>query len=95
MSGEEKTYSIALRVRRITYEDSYIAVPVTPEITQKNEDGTIGINAEAFFAEAIRISKDSRVEWKVEGSQSEPHSEQRDTPEGRRKYDAFYSSDEV
>lgn len=92
MAEEAKTYSLALRVRRITFEDAYVAVPVTTDITKQNEDGTIGINAEAFFAEAIRISQDPRVEWKVEGSQSEPHPEQRDMPQGRRKFDAFYEA---
>lgn len=93
MSEEGRTYSIALRVRRITFEDAYVAVPVTSGITKQNEDGTVGINAEAFFAEAIRVSRDPRVEWKVESSQSEPHPEQREMPEGRRKFDAFYAGE--
>lgn len=91
MSEEEKTYSIALRVRRITLEDAYVAVPLTSDITKQNEDGTVGIDVEAFLAEAIRVSQDPRVEWKLESSQSEPHPEQQEAPEGRRKFDAFYA----
>jgi len=95
MSEDQRTYSIALRVRRVTYEDAYVAVPVTSEITKKNEDGTVGINPEAFFAEAIRISQSPRVEWKIETCQAEPHPEQQDMPEGRKKFDAFYSAGEA
>jgi len=93
MNEEQKTYSIALRVRRVTYEDAYVAVPVTSDITKSNADGSVGIDAEAFFAEAIRVSQDPRVEWKTESCQTEPHPEQRDLPDGRRKFDAFYSSE--
>jgi hypothetical protein len=93
MSEEKNTYSIALRVRRTTFEDAYVAVPVTEGITKQNEDGTVGINVEAFLAEAIRISQDPRVEWKIESRHSEPHPEQCPMPDGRSKFDAFYASE--
>jgi hypothetical protein len=35
-SNAMSTYSIALRVRRVTYEDIYIAVPVTDVIMRKS-----------------------------------------------------------
>jgi hypothetical protein len=90
MSEPTQTYSLMLRVRRITYEDAYVAVPVTEAIVRQREDGTSGIDADAFIAEAIRISQDPRVEWQVESSQVEPHPMQGPKPDGRQSFDAFY-----
>jgi hypothetical protein len=42
------TYSIALRLRRVTYEDAYIAVPVTDAIVKKAEDGSFRIDPAAM-----------------------------------------------
>ncbi len=90
MSKKSDTVSIALRIRRVTYEDAYVAVPVTDAITKQNEDGSVGIDIEAFFAEAIRISKDPRVEWQIETCETEPHPTQGPTPDDRESFDAFY-----
>ncbi len=91
VSKDPSSYSIALRVRRVTYEDAYVAVPVTEAIMKKKEDGKPGIDFEKLVAEGIRISKDSRVEWQVEESKTEPHQIQQAAPEGRKSFDAFYS----
>jgi hypothetical protein len=86
------TYSIALRVRRVTYEDAYIAVPVTDAIVRKKEDGSLGVDPEAMCAEGIRISQDSRVEWQIESTNTEVHPIQQAAPEGRKKLDTFYDA---
>ena len=86
------TLSIALRLRRATYEDAYIAVPVTDAIVKPKPDGSKGIDPEAFLAEGLRIGKDSRVEWQVESSKAEPHPVQQAAPEGRKTLDT--ASDE-
>jgi hypothetical protein len=91
---ENATYSLALRVRRTVTEDAYVAVPVTEAIMKIKEDGKLGIDMDKFVAEAIRISKDSRVEWKVEESKTEPHEIQQPLPEGRKSFDAYYSDGE-
>ena len=75
---------------RVTYEDAYVAVPVTDAITKQNEDGSAGIDTEAFFAEAIRISNDPRVEWKLEACETEPHPTQAPMPEDRQSFEEFY-----
>jgi hypothetical protein len=92
MKEEPKTYSLTLRVRRTTYEDAYVSVPVTSAILKQKEDGTLGIDFEAFVAEAVRISQDPRVEWKVEEHKTEPHPIQGPKPEDRRSFDAFYAN---
>jgi hypothetical protein len=82
--------SILLRVRRVTYEDAYIAVPATDTIMKKNPDGTASVDFDAFVAEAIRISKDKRVQWEVESSKTEAHPTQQPRPKNRTVLDAFY-----
>jgi hypothetical protein len=93
MSDGPQTYSIMLRVRRVTVEDAYVAVPVTDSILIPDGEGTARINFDAFVAEAIRIGDDPRVEWQVESTTTESHPVQRPLPDGRRSFDAHYADD--
>ena len=95
MSEEQKTYSIALRLRRVIYEDAYVAVPVTNAIMKANDDGTGSIDFEAFVAETIRIGENEGVDWKFEESHSEAHPLQGPCPEDRHTFDAYYSQNDV
>lgn len=79
-------------MRRVTYEDAYIAIPVTDAIVRKAEDGSLRIDTDAMRAEGIRISQDIRVEWQVESVKTEPHPIQQAPPEGRKKLDTFYDA---
>ncbi len=91
MTGEQKTVSITLRLRRVIYEDAYVAVPVTNAIIKVNEEGRGSIDFDAFVGEAIRIGEDARVEWKAEEMRIEAHPLQGPVPEGRFLFDAYYS----
>jgi hypothetical protein len=93
MNENPKTYSIMLRLRRVTVEDAYVAVPVTGSILVPDEEGTLRVNPDAFVTEAIRISGDPRVEWQVESTTTEPHPVQGPLPEGRQSFDAHYADD--
>jgi hypothetical protein len=77
-------------MRRVIYEDAYVAVPVTEALMTKKEDGSFGLDTSAFEAEAIRISHDPRVEWQVESSHLELHPTQQPMPDDRRCLDTFY-----
>lgn len=90
MSESSETYSIALRLRRVVHEDAYVAVPVTDAILRKAGDGSLQIDFDAFVAEAVRISRDSRVEWRVEESTVEAHPMQGPIPDDRTCFDAFH-----
>ena len=81
-----KTYSIALRLRRVIYEDAYVRVPVTAAVIEERKDGTRGINFDALVAEGIRIGGDKRTEWKFESSTSECHPLQQAPPEDRLRF---------
>jgi hypothetical protein len=84
------TYSIALRLRRATYEDAYVAVPVTDAIMEKKADGSRAIDTEALFAAGVRIGQDSRVEWRAESTSIELHPVQQPRPDGRQSVDTYY-----
>ena len=91
MSEEQKTCLIALHVRRVIHEDAYVSVLVTDAITKANADGTASIDFEAFVAEAIRLSENEGVDWKVEESKTEPHPVQGPLPEGRQAFSSYHS----
>lgn len=82
--------SIALRVRRVTYEDAYVSVPISDAILKK-DGAKQSINFEAFVAKAIEMSKDKRVEWKVESSNIEAHPTQQQAPPERKRFDGISS----
>ena len=86
-SNGKNTYSIAIRLRRVTYEDAYLSVPVTDRITEKKVDGSYGIDFKKFVAEGIKLSHDPRVEWKVETINLEPHPSQNPLPKDRKTFD--------
>ncbi len=90
MSDKFETYSIMLRILRVTYEDAYIAVPVTNALMKKKEDGSFELDVDALVSEALRISDAQQVEWQVESSKKEPHPTQMPKPENRKLFDAFY-----
>jgi hypothetical protein len=92
MDKSGRSYSFLLRLRRVTTEDAYVYVPVTSQLMQPEPeaDGTFRMNPEAFLAEALRIGQDSRVEWRVEATETEPHPTQRPQPEDRYCFDPFH-----
>jgi len=93
MSDTEETYSIQFRVRRVTYEDAYVAVPVTEKIINRDEEDGGRIDIDALVAEAIRISGNEAADWQIEATELEPHPTQAPMPEGRRLYDAIVEVD--
>jgi hypothetical protein len=96
MENSPKTYSIMYRMRRITTEDAYVSVPVTSDLMKPEPaaDGTFRLNTDALLAAALRISRDPRVEWRVESNETAPHPIQRPKPEDRTTFDPFYFQSE-
>lgn len=78
-----------MRVRRVTIEDAYVGVPATSAIIKKQDDGSFRIDPKLLIAEARRISKDKRTEWKIESTEIEPHPTQQHVPKDRKAFDAI------
>jgi hypothetical protein len=92
VADSRKTYSIMFRLRRVTAEDAYVAVPVTAELMnpEPTADGTFRLNTDSLWAEALRIGEDPRVEWRTESIATEPHPVQGPKPEDRKSLDPYY-----
>lgn len=87
MPQEPNTYSIQIRLSRITLEDAYVSVPVTDAITLEKEDGTLGIDFEKLKREAVKWGMDPRVEWQVENLTIDLHATQGARPAERNSFD--------
>jgi hypothetical protein len=85
---DDKTYSIALRLRRVIYTDVYVTVFVDDKITQEREDGTQGIDWDKLVAEAIMTSEREDADWQVESVAIEVHPIQQAKPDGRASIDS-------
>ena len=91
--SQETNVSIALRLQKITYQDAYIAVPLTESVLSEKEDGTLGIDFEKLLQEAIRISSNPKVDWQIENELIEAHKIQKTAPEDRTKFDPLTKED--
>lgn len=80
------TYSIQLRIKRTTVEDAFVSVPVTSSMMKEKEDGNLGIDGDKLLEQALKLGKESGVEWKVEDVTIEPHGLQGPKPEDRKEF---------
>ena len=85
MTDKEKTFSIALRLRRVIYEDAYVGVPVTDAFMKTSDTGEGEIDFELFFAEAVRIGSDPRVDEAAHPTERDGVECVRDVPTRRRR----------
>lgn len=81
------THSIQARVRRVTIEDAFVAVPVTEAVLKEQPDGSFRLDGEAVFRQATRIAADPRVPWQAESIELVPHPTQSPRPEDRELFD--------
>ena len=62
MPPPERTYSIAVRIRRTVIEEVHVSVPVTDEVvTDDHLDGA------KIFVEALKIGATGTHRWRAEG----------------------------
>jgi hypothetical protein len=69
-----ESYSISVRLRRVTMEEGYVSVPVTDAIMQREiqADGTYRIDPDKLVAEAARLGAEL-TDWQVEEQQISMH----------------------
>jgi hypothetical protein len=75
------TYSVSLRLRRITVEYAYVSVPVTDAIMQTDDHGELKtdekrytrIDVEKMVQRGIDIARSGQTRWYPEEEKVEPH----------------------
>jgi hypothetical protein len=81
MDETPRTYSISVRLQRITTEETYLSVPVDEAIMQDEvaADGNHRIDPAKLWAEATRLAEQS-ADWTTEDRQVIPHPIQQAPP---------------
>ena len=88
MSDDNQPYSIQLRLRWEITQDAYVSVLVDERLVTEQADGSFRLDPEKLVAEALRISHDPRLDWRVESSHTEPHPLQTVKPDERSVLDS-------
>jgi hypothetical protein len=81
----DATYSIAVRVRRVTTEDAYVRVPVTDEVmaADLDADGHRHLDGGKVMALARRLAAAGDAGWEVQEQDIDLHPIQNAPPDGR------------
>ena len=75
------SYSVSLRLRRVTVEYAYVRVPVTGEIMQTDETGTVKADEQGhvhidpgkMVQRGIDLARSGPTRWYPEEETIEPH----------------------
>lgn len=62
-----KTFSVSVRLKRVTIETAYVSVPLFPELLEPNFDQSGTIDAEKLMQDAVRLGHHPSTVWTVEG----------------------------
>jgi hypothetical protein len=79
--ASEATYSISLRLRRITVEYAYVNVPIAGDVVKPDAQGVGRIDVEEMTRRAVAMGDRPEVVWYLEEQRIEPHPLQK-APEG-------------
>lgn len=71
------TYSIQIRMQRVSTDHCFISVPVTSDVIDPQPDGTGRINPVRLTEEAIKLAASQDVLWLSEKLEIQPHPIQR------------------
>ncbi|GAA3211340.1 hypothetical protein ACFO1B_34355 [Dactylosporangium siamense] len=85
MPPPDATYSIVVRVRRVTTEDAYVRVPVTDAVmaADLDADGHRHLDGGKVMAEARRLAGSGTAAWQVQEQEIDLHPVQDTPPDGR------------
>ena len=69
MTGK-RTYSISFRLRRTTYEEAFVSVPVTDDLWQvtPDEQGRIHLDSNKAMEVALSLGARPEICWRLEGT---------------------------
>lgn len=74
LDSNQPTFSVSVRLQRITSEECHVSVPVTDDVMQDepHADGTFRLDGKKVFETAIRMGQESAA-WTVETQQVAIH----------------------
>ncbi|HET7076811.1 MAG TPA: hypothetical protein VFM49_05110 [Chloroflexia bacterium] len=72
-----ETYSISLRLQRVTVEYAYVSVPVTTALLVDQDDGTARLNTDRLVEQAVAMGSEAGVKWHPESVDIQPHPTQK------------------
>jgi hypothetical protein len=81
-----KTFSISLRLKRVTVEYAYVNVPVVDDVVKPDEQGVNRIDVEELSRKAIDMSQSVGVVWYREEQTTLPHPLQKAPEEGEKRF---------
>jgi hypothetical protein len=62
-----KTFSVSVRLQRVTTETAHVSVPLSQELFSANSDGSETIDGQKVIAAAIELGRQLETRWSVEG----------------------------
>ena len=62
-----KTFSVSVRLQRVTTETAHVSVPLSQELFHSNPDGSETIDGEKVIAAAIELGRHPATRWSIEG----------------------------
>jgi hypothetical protein len=83
---KETTYSVSLRLRRVTFDYAYVSVPVVDNVVKPDEQGVNRIDFGELTRMAIEMSQSPEVVWYREEQNTEPHPVQKAPDEGEKRF---------
>jgi hypothetical protein len=67
------SYSVSVRLQRVTVEYSYVSVPISTDIVNEQTDGTARIDTTKLFQRATEIGESADLVWHQENVSVQLH----------------------
>jgi hypothetical protein len=67
------TYSVSVRLQRITTEFAFVSVPVSDDLVIQQPDGSGRLNAAKLMERALQLGQAPEVMWRLEDRQVQLH----------------------
>ena len=80
------TYSVSLRLRRVTVEYAYVNVPIVDEVVKPDGEGVGRIDFAELTRRALEMGVEPEVVWYREDRSIEPHPLQKSPEEGEARF---------
>jgi len=68
-----KTFSVSVRLRRVTIETAFVSVPLIPDLLEPSFEQSGAINAEKLMQAAADLGRQPFTAWTLEEATMTPH----------------------